>query len=1330
MSKYQLELVSDERMLRNSVIKYQYSDLVVPNRALDSTLFGATITKQKRCLVCNGTLENCPSHYSVIEIPIPIIKSICTAECLKLIPCLCPACSHIILPDQELDEIRKINREKRFGRVVEAVKKIKSKATSLIECPYCHNSMPSTIEIYDKYRYKFVPIFQIKNPRTSEFEIMNPVYVMQVLQNFTQIDEIGYSEQFHPKNFMTNYIPIIPTKLRAKSLINGTETTSALTSYYKLILENAIPILTEIKNYSIDKSAVNAILIDKSKIDSFLDGYTKLQAYYMLITDVGSDSTAEQLLNILQKNYKNNYDASNCLIRKFKGKNKSIFNRGMLGLVHDVSSRVVLGAGEDASMQDIFVPLTIANKLLINYPVYRENIEFMRTLILAMTNNEVYSNPFIPKVLGITPKKTKKFQRFSLTKAEVFAQLLEPGDKVGISLCNHDFVIQNRHPSIREECLTSFQVQKSEFSTVGIPLPVCEIKQADFDGDEIQLYMCSGHYTDIESLLLHSVYAQLKSFCDGGLSFYYNGSHDNDLGVSRIADININYFNHEKCESTNVLELISRTLPKNLNYHSSSLVIENGKIDKDKCNFKSKEFYKYYASEFGEDKCTNLIDTLIQIGYCINRVYGTTLGFEIKLWCNDDEVKNIKEMKEKAIAKSSEIIKLNGKPSYESMNCFEEIQPSIKKVLVESAAGQNFDKMGYTGKRSTEYYAMVINPPHVQIDGEPVAPTIAEGTRTNFGGYKYSFDPRDYGFVDRGYVDDISPYSHFFIMMEEWKAIYIRTTGVAKQGYMTNKMTVLFERAFVDCNGCLVDGTTHLSNQYGPCGLDSRLEVLLTLPDIDLSINDFNHKYSDKKLQSLHTELLNIRNQYKQISAFIKQETRNIFVTGFDFYQVFTKEYEGVTEQKEIDKFIEEMYEIFVPKILHDNYLKLTENFKSHEYFFRIILTKYKLNEELKHSIFDIIRCMLANAGDPVGVKAALACSAPLTQSALSAIHNANAGGLSIDLVRRPDGMESFMELLSGSSMKDLTVLTIVLNNDDEKSTRQFALEQETFYYNEIWAMNEIHISKSIPSNLLKIYGEDVGKLKRHNYYVISIWNMVRLSGYGVKITDIINELMSNYDEIKFMLPYFLNKTQVKVYIYFNEKVQVQRIYQIVEEWKKVVNKNIVHGRYLKNCFVVENINNPGHYLIEANEANMENKALSKIIYDPRINPTLCKTSNPRDSIKMFGIFEGECRHYEQLMFTAQNLSSTKELNGRNYSTVAAIQTANGKLTFVDALSMIKSKYGEFLKKCKFERANIFIKDHLQRGNMETVNEFTSANVFGDLPRLGSTVSDYVLMVD
>lgn len=1343
---YRCVLKSDKKLLDGAITKYTLEDSKNPKTGLDSTLFGANTTRSNVCYVCKNNIENCPGHYSVMELPIPIVKTICKSDCLSLIPCLCPVCSHILIKQDILDEIKKLNPNKRLNNVKELSKQyIDSFLNSLITCPHCQTQISSPIVLETKLKYDFVPIFKIKSTETADYEIINPIYVYNVLQKFTQIEEIGFSEAWHPKNFMTSYIPIIPTKLRAKSMLNGIDTSSAITGYYKIILEDILPELTKIKNYCIDKKS---ILIDKSQIEDFITIYTLLVAYYMMITDVSSDKTQEKILQLLnepnkkyKRRFKVGFDVSNCMIQRFKGKEKSIFSKGIIRMIHDVSARMVLGSAVDSPMTDLVVPYDVANSLMIFYPVYKENLQFMKMLCKAMNVKELVNNKFIPKVYGVWKLRLSSFQKLNYNNALTISQLLMPGDKIGISLCNNDFVIQSRHPSIREESLTSFLVRKDIVPTMNIPTSVCEIKQADFDGDECQLYLASSHSTDIESLLLHSVPKQLRSFDNGNLSFFYASAHDDDLGVSRIKNINLNYHNHHKIPTTNVLKLIEDVLPKDLTYHSNSLVIENGKINKDKTDFKLKPFYKYYATIYGEKKCSELIDFLTQIGYEINREYGATLGFEIKFWGSKDDWNKIQELKKNAIKLSSEIIRSHGEINILAVNEIEKIKPVIQDMIVKAAVGQNLEKNNYTKNRASEYYTMIVLPNWVNVGGNPITPQLVEGTRTTCCGYRYSIDPSDYGFVDTAYVYDMKPMSHFFIMMEEMKGIYNRTSGVAKQGYMSNRMTVLFERAFTDYNGCLVDGNTLLSPQYGVCGLDARIEVSLEMKDLKLDKNEFKKKYSDKRLIELHEYINKNIEQYKNITSFISQTLKYTFETGVDFEQIFVDKYKGKTPQNEIDEFIIELYNTYRPIHLKDDILKLEENFIDHEYYFRQKLTEYKLNKELKEMVLLCIKNMFSNAGDPVGIKSALAASAPLTQAALSSIHTISAGGAYVDLVIRPTGLQSFEENIGGGKCKDDIIITIVLIDDSKENCEKFALEQETFYINEIWCESSINISKSIPNELIKSYGKDILKINRHPYYVISTWNMVKISKYNIHISEIIDNIMENYPEIIMMIPIKINESQVSVYIYFKENIDSQVIFNIVQKWKEYNKQNIIHGKYLKNCFVAENVNLPGHYVIEANEMKqiivqkspqktkpkIKNEALQHLILDPRVNPTLCKTTEPNDSIKIFGICEGECRHYDRLLFTAQNLADTSSCLNRVYKTITSVMTARGKLTFATGNSILKDPFADTITSIKFQEAGKFIRNACVADKKTKINQAIPGMMFGEDGKIGTGVSNIIL---
>lgn len=1328
---YKIKLESDIELKNSATIVYQYDNLTDSNLSLESLIFGANTTVAEPCSICGQRLDKCIGHYAVVELPLPIVKTICHDHCITLLKCLCPACSKIILIDEDLEKIKKLDSDCRLKMVSEMVKKQLAKQNvEEFVCPHCNHRMSSVIDVLNPPNCEqFVDIFTLVNPATASREIISPVYVYEILQNFEQLDEIGFSESYHPKNFMTSYIPILPTKLRTKSIVDGTETTSCLTTYYMLIVK-LISLLNSIKNDSTDKGI---IYIDESKISVFMENYTNLYAYYLLITNSGSDKVNNALLSRLNKNFKSGYDSNSCLIKRFKGKNKSIFNKGMIGTIHDCACRIVLGAAEDLPSDEMGVPYSVANKLSIGYPVYKENLNFCKSLLVAMTNNKIYSNPYIPKVLGIFPLNTKKFQKFTIATGIGLANKLQEGDIICLSLCNNDFIVQSRHPVIREESLTSFMIKKENSSTLSLPLMVCPIKQADFDGDEIQGYLSFDHSLDVEALLLHSAESQLGSAGSGEFSFFYEGSHDTALGVSRLTrkeNQNLNYHNHrsQNGKLINIYDEIEKLYPKDFNYSSNSMKIVNGKLDRNhNNNFKDKKYLKYFATRYGNKKALELMDLQASLGYEINRNYGASLGFEIKVFGGEKVKKEIEDLKNSAIEKSIELLKINGKPNSDSINCFEEIKPRIKQILLENAKGSNLESMEYTKNRAGEYQSMVAFPNHVLIDGSPVTNFLSEGTRTNFGGYKYSIDPRDYGFVDRGYTEDISAYSHFFIMMEELKGIFKRTTGVAEQGYMTKKMTIFFQRAFADYNGCVVDNEIHLGNQYGQCGFNSKTEVNLQLEDLELSNEEFNKKYEDKKLQELHKYLLDLRNKYKSLTIFKRQNIENGFLTALDFNQLFMENEVGKSDQKDVNKFIDEMYEIFVPKSLQNDKSRIIENFKHHEYFFRQKFSKYKINDKLKNLILECLRNVLIDAGDPIGSKSALSASAPMTQAMLSAIHATTGGGISVEAVRRPQGVVAFEQLIAGKIPKDTLFMTIMLMDDSKENTEKFASENETFYYNEIWAMHELHISKKIPKHLIDVYGRKILDTKLSPLYVIGIWNMIKISGFNIKTSDIINALMKNYQEIACILPVVINKSQIKVYIYFHENVSALRINKLIKKWSKNKESNIIHGKYLKNCFVVENVNNPGHYSIEANEAIPGSNIFDTVILLPEINPCKCLISHPEHMLRNYGIFESESRFFEQVVYSGINLSETRELSGRVWKLIANVMTADGFFVYANALSMLTGKFGDLMKQLRFERADLFLRDACIRDKKQYINEFTSASVFGEKPPIGDTVSKYMI---
>lgn len=1321
MENYRVVLASDAEILDGAVTIYTRNHASYAETTLDSTLFGANTTANKECSVCNQDIYSCPGHYSVIHLPVPIPNSLVVQDLKNLLLSICPICARILLDEATLKKIRDLNYKMRLVTVRNTVQKDMSRTSeAAFQCPSCGNMITSTISTQGSAMPNL--LFYIKSPETMDWVMINPIEVQVNLQRFTQLEEVGFSSSYHPANFMTSLIPILPSKLRAK----GAHAESALTTYYSAIVDQIVPTLENIRSYCAQR---NSVVIAEEKIKGFIEGYAKLQAYYMLITNVESEATTSRILETIGKPKTMRFDANNCIVRRFKGKEYSIFTKGIIDMIHNVSARVVLGCGPDVSMREIIVPYNIANKLMFYYPVYDVNLNFIKAMLLKMNDPVLRTDPSIPRVLGIWQHGRKAFCRFDTNKAASLAETLVPGDWIGLSICNGDMVMETRHPANIEESLTSFRANKQGLSVVGMTLPVCKCKAADFDGDEVQILLASAHWVDISSVLLHSVERQCRAYKTGNFSFWFDQQHDDTTGAKRFGDYDIHFHNHRPVpKGINVLEILESVFPRAFDFSNNNIVIKNGKIDKEKHDFMDKEFAKFYNTVFGPEAYVMLYDTVEHLAYDVNRELGATFGFEIRMHGSKEDKERIEKIKKEAYEEAKNILKTTGVMSQNVINCLDKRMPEIKTILLEGGKGSNLDKIGMLRTRTDEYAAMCVNPAFVKFEDGLIQPNLADGMRTCGTAYRFSIDPEDYGYFKRGLAYDNDPTIYQFAAAAEELAIYQKFAGTAKQGYFANRLGITYGRAYLDHNGCVVDGRRLIGTQYGMCGLDPRHEIRLPLPDIDLSRDEFAKKFAkDKRLVELHGRINDDYERYTLSTIFTTDPIKHILVTGLDFNQIFSVQEKGESDQKVVDKFIKRMYDLFIPPAIQDNILDLKPNFIRHEYYFRHKFHDYKLTEKLADEFIGYITRMLGDAGEAIGMKAALSASEPLTQASLNAIHHKDEGGSDTDIVNRPAGIRAFEQRLAGAKMSELTVLYLRLFDDSREACKAFAHDQETFFFNEVFAVNEIHVRATMIPKLIEMYGDVITSLPVNSVYVRSVWNMVKISKYGITTNDIIDGLMKCYKQIMFILPLPLNSTQLEAFIFFSAGVSMREISEIVNNWVHTSVKNIIHGGLIKNCFVREAINRPGHFVIECNESHPKINAYQTILFNPLVDPQTSLTTDPTLTTTIYGIAESEARVYDSLLYAALNLSDTRELLQRIYKTIASVMAVSGQLIYATKSSIIQDHDNDLFKNMKFQNMAGFMTEYAKHGKRQQFDEWVAAAVMQQHPGFGEGISKVIV---
>lgn len=1330
---YKLRLMSDEELKTKSEIIFTYDDIISKNYTLDSANFGCTLLHTE-CSICGNNVDNCPGHMGVIVSPFPWVKTLCTDAFKSIIEILCPICSKIPLPPFICNRIIEyLTEEEKLGYIKKKLAEYKSNE---IICPWCKNKI-TLFKVIQKEPIIYVGVQPNNN---LEPIIINPLAVQAMLQNFDQYDVIGWPKTFRPADFMTCCIPIIPNKLRMKSVDNSV---SIITTFYKNIVEELVPELGKI--YKILQPENLIYFQNNALFQQFQQNYNKLIAYYSLISDATSDKSSNKCLDIANKNDRKHFDKGVSCIGRLKDKENSMFNKGVNATRVDDACRSVLGGEPDCKIMDISVPNFIANKLTMQFAVYEENIKLCQQVVAAMSNTEIYNNIKIPHVQYIVDR-INNFKTYITPKnAQSKAALLKPGDKLEISLLDGYFVMHCRFPSIREESWSSQRIKRNDNDIICIPLTICEMKTADFDGDESQIYVNSSTCYQLEALLLHSCARMLTTYKSGKFIIWYDS--DVSYGIPKIKTSDkCAIYNYKAVKPYNIIDRLEKILPSDLSYEDKKTKIINGKFtDKNKLDVNNQALMEYIKDVYGPITALNIMDEVVNIAYDLNKNDGTTLGYEIILYDKNiinelNKIRNQVYNDIKAIEKSN-----SPDRKHKIIKRIEQLKPTIHKMIDEQTKASNIYKLGFLPKFLPEYSHVVYQLDYIKnIDEQPFQPILAENTRTICTFPKFSIDPCAYGYVKNGYTDDITTTAMFYQCKRDRFSLYTKSgEAIGKQGYLQKRLSVTHNKTYADFNHAAVDGTRLISLVIGVCGLDPRKNISQPLIDMTLSDDEFDKKYKNKT--DNYKQIIKLRNEFKKWFNRWSLKTINFqfptdynnFVTGFDWMQYIEQNItKGTTDDNIINKFIDEIKEIVFPKAartgIWSDFFQY-DNFKQHEYFFRILFGyRYKLTNNDISKLLMFFNNMLVNGGESIGMKAANSVAEPMAQLVLKAIHGNINGGTTDDNVRHMSAFDAFQTLLGGEKPKEV-ITTIGLYDDSYENSKRWAEEQETFYIYNLWSRGEINICNQMDERIIKLYGDliDFTELDINPMFISVNIAVNKIAAFGIHVADIFDKITQNYPEILFIAGYPMNSKEFKMLVYFNTSANYESINFILEEWASIKNnKTLVHGKYLTNCYVCENKNRPGHYVIQANEiVPRKSKSLQNLIFNEEVDPAKCHSSNIKVDIKLFGMCEANTRHLLECVYTSQNISATSGVLPSHYKTISDNSFSSGYVVTANRHRLNDDENNDPLRLISFETPRDFLETTIKSNKTYQDNSTVSSMFFGGKgsARSGDMVSKIIL---
>jgi DNA-directed RNA polymerase beta' subunit len=467
----------------------------------------------------------------------------------------------------------------------------------------------------------------------------------------------------------------------------------------------------------------------------------------------------------------------------------------------DQSARSVITPDPYISLDELGVPLQIAMNLTFPEVVNSYNIEFLRGLVRTGVDTWPGAKYVRRSADGVT--KTLKY-----ADREAIADALENGDTVDRHMLNGDYVLFNRQPSLHKMSMMGFKVRVMTYQTFRLPVLATGCFNADFDGDEMNLFKPQNVQTmsevmDIAAipyLVLNPRDAKpivevIQDTSVGSYRITKDWTVIDDKTMANLQMVN-SYFRGvmpapgaaSVAEGAfNGKQAFSMMLPPGLfismkNKAGESFKIENSKItsgtvDKSVFHAMSKGIIPVLFHDYGPFEVRRFLDNTQRL-MCR---WLTTGGFSVGISdiVVDAEISEkirstIVEYKGKAYEKFMEVRRgtfdnasiLNNEDNFEReiLNVLNALNKELGRVKLDERTNRmiNMIKSGSKGKEEN-VAQMVAAVGQQNVDGKRVSYGFTDRTLPHYT--KYDDGPEARGFVENSFITGLTPQEVFFHAM-------------------------------------------------------------------------------------------------------------------------------------------------------------------------------------------------------------------------------------------------------------------------------------------------------------------------------------------------------------------------------------------------------------------------------------------------------------------------------------------------------------------------------------------------------------------------------------
>ena len=537
----QFGVASADEMIRQSVCLIDHPKLSGPGSVYDPRM--GSMEQDELCVSCELSPKECPGHFGHIELNDFVLHPMYMRYITNFLKCICVKCYRVVLTQDHLslEGLVKSSGLTRFEKCIERLEKVD-------ECFHCGGAKPKitfqqkTGEICLKVKDKKVALTD-KDIKKYFDHIPNE-----------DVELLGFDpSHMHPKHLVLTVLPVIPPRARPYVIADNVTCDDDLTMQYVEIIK-ANRTLAEVDITETKKE--KAIQALKFRIKTLMNN---------------SHARARQTNGRPLKGIKERLSGKDGLIRS-----------NLMGKRRNQSARSVISADPTVRTDELVIPEHIASNLTMPDIVASFNLDYLQKLVdqdkanfvtkadgtkinLKYATNKrgtslLWGDRVIREGRELNPFTTPGF---ALVKGDVILRgqeiitdieldrrrefRLEIGDVVDRHLVNGDVVLFNRQPTLHKASMLAKRIVIRPCRTFRFNLAATKSFNADFDGDEMNIFLPQDYDARAELLNLsttrHNIMTSQSTknnICitqDALLGSFLMTKTDCDIGRDRFFDL-------------------------------------------------------------------------------------------------------------------------------------------------------------------------------------------------------------------------------------------------------------------------------------------------------------------------------------------------------------------------------------------------------------------------------------------------------------------------------------------------------------------------------------------------------------------------------------------------------------------------------------------------------------------------------------------------------------------------------------------------------------------------------------------------------------------------